>query len=572
MSADAKVLPLPRRGVKGFALNNPTPPNMQMQKTRFARQSAAEKHWFGEPPTAELRTSASIAEDVGCRRNLVLSNFYKSSRGLTGGKCPLSNKINLTYKKGDETMKIAIIGAGSVVFCKTLILDVLATPNMENVEFCLMAPSERKSGQVRDYIEKVIKDNGLSAKVWTTTDRREAIKDAKYIILTFQVGGNTAFGIDYNIPMKYGVDQCIGDSMGPGGVFRAARSAPVLLEICDEIKELSPDALVLNYVNPMAMVCWTLGTTGINYIGLCHGVQTTLDLIAGYVDVPKDEVDFLCAGINHMGWFLEMKHKGVDLYPKFKEVFEKPEYYVNEKVRGEVMRQFGYFCTESTGHLSEYLPWFRSSQRALDTYCDEPGFGGETGAYFKFCDAVATKYSDKLLSPNEPTALPQRSIEYGSYIIEAMELNRPFKLNGNITNNGLISNLPDDCCSEVPVYVDGTGIHPMYVGKLPTQLAALNLSNINVQRLGVEAAITGDPELLVAACALDPLASTKCTLPEIREMVAEMLEAQKEWLPQFAGKKLRATPEISIPKDITPVSAPVDPALAIFARFGELGS
>ena len=262
--------------------------------------------------------------------------------------------------------KIAIIGAGSIIFCKTLILDILATPGMEGTEFALMAPSKRNSSQVEKYIQKVIDHNGLDASVYVTTDRVEAVRGAKFIIATFQVGGVAAFEMDYRIPLKYGVDACIGDSMGPGGLFRALRSIPVLLELADEVKKYAePGALILNYVNPMAMICWTLGTTGVNFVGLCHGVQTTLDLISGYVDVPKEQIDYLCAGINHMAWFLDIKNDGKDLYPLLKERFEQPGYYVNEKVRGEAFRQFGYFMTESTGHLSEYLPWFRSSERAL---------------------------------------------------------------------------------------------------------------------------------------------------------------------------------------------------------------
>ncbi|NLG49875.1 MAG: alpha-glucosidase/alpha-galactosidase, partial [Chloroflexi bacterium] len=305
--------------------------------------------------------------------------------------------------------------------------------------------------------------------------------------------------------------------------------------------------------------------------GLCHGVQTTMDLISGYVDVPKDEIDFLCAGINHMGWFLKLEHNGRDLYPLLRERFEQPEYYVNEKVRGEVLRHFGYFMTESTGHLSEYLPYFRKNQKALDLYCDEPAFGGETGAYYNFCAYVADKYENEDLLANEPATLPSRSIEYGSYVIEAMETGKTFKLNGNVRNEGMITNLPADCCAEGPIYVDALGLHKTIVGDLPSQCAALNLTNINVQRLTVEAAMSGDPEMIVQACAMDPLTSASLTLKEIRDMAIEMLEAEKQWLPQFEGKTIRPTPTIVIPKDVKRANVPVDPALAIMARFGELG-
>jgi len=466
--------------------------------------------------------------------------------------------------------KVAIIGAGSIVFCKTLILDILATPDLQDTEFALMAPSTGRTSQVEDFANRVIKANGLKAKAWKTTDRREALREADYVISTFQVGGVQGFEVDYKIPYKYGVDQCIGDTLGPGGIFRALRSIPAVMDMCQDMEEVCPNAYMLNYVNPMAMICWAIGQTKVPFVGLCHGVQTTLDLISGYVDVPKEQIDYLAAGINHMAWFLKIMHSGKDLYPLLRERFEIPEYYVNEKVRGEVFRHFGYFMTESTGHLSEYLPYFRKNQQALDLYCDEPAFGGETGAYLNWCKYVAGKYEGQQILKDETTNLPKRSIEYGSYIIEALETGKTFKLNGNVINEGMITNLPNDCCAEYPLFVDRTGIHKTFVGDLPSQCAALNLTNINVQRLAVEAGLSGDPERVVQACALDPLTGAKLTLKEIREMTAEMLEAESQWLPQFAGKMPRPTPVISIPKDVKHANVPIDPALAIFARFGEL--
>ncbi len=467
--------------------------------------------------------------------------------------------------------KIAIIGAGSIVFCKTLMLDIMATPGLEDTHFSLMAPSHRRTPYVEAFAKRVIAQNNLPSQVSATTDRREALDGADYVISAFQVGGLEAFEQDYQIPMDYGVDQCIGDTLGPGGIFRALRSIPVTLDMAADMEELCPNALLLNYVNPMAMVCWALGETDVQFVGLCHGVQTTMDLIAGYVGIPKDDIDYTCAGINHMGWFLELTHQGNDLYPLLRDRFEHPEYYVNEKVRGEVLRHFGYFMTESTGHLSEYIPWFRKNSKALGMYCDEPGFGGETGAYLNWSKHVADKFGTQDILADEPTELPPRSVEYGSYIIEALETGRTFKFNGNIRNNGMITNLPYDCCAEGPVFADKTGLHPTIVGDLPSQCAALNLTNINVQRLAVEAAINGDTEKIVQACALDPLTSAVLTLKETRDMVSDMLQAEAQWLPQFAGQKVRPTPTISIPSGTKPAAVPVDPALAILARFGELG-
>ena len=466
-------------------------------------------------------------------------------------------------------MKVAMIGAGSIVFAKTLLNDMLATPALQDAEYALMSRTEPKLRRMEAFANRMVAENGLSARISATLDRREAITDADYIICMIQVGGVEAFRQDYEIPLKYGVDQCIGDSLGPGGIVRGLRTIPVLVEMASDIEEVAkPGAILLQYANPMGICCYALGqASSVSYIGLCHGVQTTLDLIAGYAAVPKPEIDFLCAGINHMAWFLKLEHKGKDLYPLFRERCEKPEYYVNEKVRIEVMRQFGYFMTESTGHLSEYVPWFRSSKRALEEFCDEPAFGGESGAYYKWSAAVAEKYAEVDPLEFESPKLEPRSAEYCSYVLEARETGEPFELQGNVRNDGYITNLPMGACVEVPVYVDKQGLHPLRVGDLPAQLAALNQSNVTVQALAAEAALRGDPDLVMQAMAMDPLASACCTLRETREMAAEMLEAERQWLPQFEGKKLRPAPKISVPKDVRRAKVPVDPALAIGKRF-----
>jgi alpha-galactosidase len=469
-------------------------------------------------------------------------------------------------------MKIAIIGAGSIVFAKTLINDMLATPALQAATFALMSPTEPKLRRMEAFVQRMITENGLPASVYATTDRRDAIRDADYVICMVQVGGVEAFKHDYEIPLQYGVDQCIGDTLGPGGVFRALRSIPVLQEIVADMEAVArPGAILLNYTNPMAMCCYALGLiSDVPFIGLCHGVQTTLDLISGYLGVPKEEIDYLCAGTNHMAWFLKLEHDGKDLYPLFKSLCEQPEYYINEKVRIEVMRHFGYFMTESTGHLSEYIPWFRSSERALKRYCDQPAFGGESGAYYNWCALIAKKYSEVDPLQFESPILTPRSAEYCTYILEAHATGKPFRLQGNVRNDGYITNLPDGCCVEVPVYVDREGLHPLRVGPLPAQCAALNQSNITVQALAVESALTGDPELAMHAIALDPLTSTVCTLAEAREMTAALFAAEAQWLPQYIGESLRATPHISIPADVKPVEVPLDPALAIGKRFGTL--
>lgn len=467
--------------------------------------------------------------------------------------------------------KVAFVGAGSIVFTKTLMNDLLSTPALAGSHYCLMSRTMPKLERMEAYLNRVIDANGLQASISRTLDLEEAVTDADYVIVTLQVGGTEAFGVDYEIPLKYGVDQCIGDTLGPGGIFRALRTIPTVLNVAKTMERVAPGGRLLNYANPMAPVCWAIGReSSIEFVGLCHGVQTTTDLISGYVGVPKSELDCFVAGINHMAWFLSIRHKGEDLYPLFRANCEKPEYYVNEKVRIEVMRHFGYFMTESTGHLSEYLPWFRSSERALAAYCDEPGFGGASGAYYKWGKTVAEKFERIDPLEFETTELQHRSAEYCSYVIEALETDKVFRLNGNVRNDSLITNLPDGCCVEVPLYVDRTGMHPIHVGALPPQLAALNLTNVNVQGLAVEAALTGDPELVMNAVALDPLTSACLTLKEAREMTAEMLEASRQWLPQFEGRTLRPVPFISVPSDVVRAEVPVDPALAIGQRFVDL--
>jgi len=468
--------------------------------------------------------------------------------------------------------RIAIIGAGSMVFTRQFLNDMFQTPALSGSTYMLMGPTLPKLEKMKAYADQLIEKNTLDAHIIATTDRREALKDADFVILTFLVGGNEAYGYDIDIPMRYGIDQCIGDSMGPGGVFRLLRNMPVMAGIWADMNELCPDAYVLNYVNPMGSTCTALArATGMKVVGLCHGVQTTMDLIAGYTGVPKDEIDYINAGINHMDFFLSLSHKGKDLYPVLKANMEKPEYYKNEKVRGEVMRHCGYFMTESSGHLSEYLPWFRSSERALAQYCDQPMFGGEHAAALKFNRMIQEKFRKTDILSIESGELEPRSKEYCSYIIEAVLTGKPFRFSGNVPNReGYIENLPRDATVEVPVYADRYGLHPTHIGLLPPMCAAMNQSNLTSQDLAVRAAIEGDPELAFWAVATDPLTATQVTLAECRRMVGELLEAERQWLPQFAGKSLRSVENIRIPADTKAIPVPEDPALAINRRFIKL--
>lgn len=468
--------------------------------------------------------------------------------------------------------KIAIVGAGSMVFSTTLTNDILQTPGLEGSTVALMDPDLEKAKSVEDYVGKVIKKNNLSHRVFSTADRREALENADYVITTFQIGGMEAFKHDYEIPMKYGVDQCIGQCVGPGGVFRGLRTIPVLADMMRDMEDICPSALLLNYVNPMCTCSIGMSMSSeIPFVGLCHGIQTTLDLISGYVGVDKDEIDFLAAGINHMAWFLKLEKDGKDLYPIFRENIEKPEYYINDKVRIEVARHFGYFMTESSGHLSEYLYWFRKNRELLDTYCDQPFFGGESGIGYRFCNDIAEKFKKEDVFALESGDLEPRSVDYCSYVLEAMETGKPFRLNGNVINReGYVSNLPREACVEVPIYVDKAGLHPLHVGRLPSQLAALNRSNVTLQMLAAEAAVNADPDLAYAAVAMDPLTSAALGLKETRDMVRELFEAEAPWLPHFEGKSLKNLDIIDVPEGTVGVDVPLDPALAVANRFGKL--
>jgi alpha-galactosidase len=443
--------------------------------------------------------------------------------------------------------KIALIGAGSVVFTRNLCNDILLTPALQESTITLMDIDPQRLAQAHDLVQAIADRRGVQARVEATTERRQAVQDADYVITTFQQGGLEAYKLDIEIPQRYGVEQCVGDTLGPGGVFRALRTIPVLIDLCHDMDDLAPDALLLNYVNPMAANCWAVEMgTGRPHVGLCHSVQGTSEMLAEWIGVPYEEVIFYCAGINHQAWFLEFRRKEEDLYPLIRTAIERPEIYAQEPVRIEMMKHFGYFVTESSGHASEYVPYFRKTAQMVNEdlvprFKDKVNHWfefGRTGGYLRYCvrrfAEAQQEYQELLQGVRD---LPgERTHEYGSIIVEAVETNRPARINGNVPNWGLIDNLPQGCCVEVPCLVDGNGVQPTTVGELPAQLAALNRTNVNVQELTMEAALTGDVEAVYHAVMLDPLTATVCTLPQIRSMVGEMLEAEAQWLPQFAGR------------------------------------
>ncbi|MBV9491571.1 MAG: alpha-glucosidase/alpha-galactosidase [Verrucomicrobia bacterium] len=435
--------------------------------------------------------------------------------------------------------KLTFIGAGSLVFTRNLCNDILLSPALEGSTIALMDVDPERLEQSRQLVQAIVDKRQLPARVEAHVDRTAAIRGADYVVTTFQQGGLEAYALDIEIPQRYGVEQCVGDTLGPGGVFRALRTIPVLLDLCQEMDDVAPDALLLSYVNPMAANCWAVDAgTGRPHVGLCHSVQGTSEMLARWIDVPYQDVVFFCAGINHQAFFLEFRRGEVDLYPRIIEAAERPEIYGTEPVRIEMMRHFGYFVTESSGHCSEYSPYFRKNAKMVEHEL-VPKFTdpvndwfdyGRTGGYLRHCRDRLKAFQDEfgeILADEPPLA---RTHEYGAYIIEAMETDCPIRINGNVPNTRLIDNLPEGCCVEVPCLVDGNGIQPTYVGSLPPQLAALNRTNINVQELIVEAALTGSRDAVYHAVMLDPLTAAVCTLPQIRRMVDDLLAAQARWI------------------------------------------
>ena len=441
--------------------------------------------------------------------------------------------------------KITLIGAGSYVFTRNLCNDILLTPVLHDCTITLMDIDPVRLTQAHNLVQFMISQRKLKAKVEATLDRRAAIAGADYVITTFQQGGLDAYQLDIDIPSKYGVGQCVGDTLGPGGVFRALRTIPVLLNICNEMNDLAPEALLLNYVNPMAANCWAISAGASRpFVGLCHSVQGISALLARWLKVPYDEVNFICAGINHQAFFLKFRRGKEDLYPALWKLIDDPEIYGTEPVRIEMMKSFGYFVTETSGHASEYVPYFRKTAAMIENELvplfknpiEHHWFDyGRTGGYLRYCQKTARNLAGEFEEVLAGVRLlpDKRSPEYGVVIIEAMETNRPARVNGNVPNSGIITNLPKGCTVEVPCLVDSAGVQPVVIGDLPVQLAALNRTNINVQELIVEAALSGKKDAVYQAVMLDPLTAGVCTLPQIHAMVSELLVAQKQWLTQF---------------------------------------
>jgi len=445
------------------------------------------------------------------------------------------------------SFKITFIGAGSIGFTRGLLRDILTVPEFHDIQVAFTDINERNLDMVTQLCQRDIDENGLNIRIESTMDRREALKGAKYIINVVRIGGLDAFKLDVEIPLKYGIDQCVGDTLCAGGIMYGQRGIPAVLEFCKDIREVAaPDALLLNYANPNAMITWACNKYGkVNTIGLCHGVQSGHHQIANVLGLKKEEVDIICAGINHQTWYISVRHKGEDMTGKLLEAFEKhPVYSRTEKVRIDMLRRFGYYSTESNGHLSEYVPWYRKRLDEIKDWIDLSSWiNGETGGYLRICTEsrnwFETDFPNWLKEPAMEYIPEKRSEEHGSYIIEGLETGRLYRGHFNVVNNGTITNLPDDAVVEVPGYVDYNGINIPRVGDLPLGCAAVCNASISVQRLAVEAAVKGDDMLLRQAMMMDPLVGAICNPPEIWDLVDEMLVAEEQWLPQY-GKAIAA--------------------------------
>ncbi len=448
--------------------------------------------------------------------------------------------------------KITFIGAGSVGFTRRLFRDILSVLELQDTEFAFTDISKRNLKMVAQICAKDIRANKLPAKLTATTNRRHAIEGADFIINCTRIGGMEAFRHDIEIPLKYGVDQCIGDTLCIGGVMYGQRNIPCIQEFCSDIREVArPGALFLNYANPMAMNTWAALDTGVKSVGLCHGVEGAwhqIDIALAHlhgdeslrVNEWRKRTQVICAGINHQTWFIQVLYKGrrVDGDELLKAFETHCDLNKTEKVRIDVLRRFGYYSTESNGHLSEYLPWYRKRPNEIHRWIDMSSWiNGETGGYLRVCTEgrnwFKTDFPRLLAEAGKPITASERSSEHGSYIIESLVTGRTYRGHFNVRNNGIISNLPADAIVEAPGYVDLNGISMPVVGDLPLACAATLHSSINVQRMSVRAAATGDVTLLKQAVLHDPLTGAVCDPEEIWQMVDEMLVAQAAWLPQY---------------------------------------
>ena len=453
--------------------------------------------------------------------------------------------------------KLTIIGAGSVGFTKKLVSDLLKVPEFADVEIALTDINAHNLDMIAQIIRRIVAVNNLPIKVTATTDRRAALAGARYVMNVVRIGGLEAFADDIRIPLKYGVDQCVGDTICAGGLLYAQRGIPALMEFCRDIREVAePGALLLNYANPMAMMTWAaIDHGGVNTVGLCHGVQNGHRQIAAALRLPMDEVDIICSGINHQTWYLDIRHLGRKIgRDELLAAFEAhPNFSTQEKVRIDVLRRFGFYSTESNGHLSEYLPWYRKRPDEIQNWISmDDWIHGETGGYLRYTTEnrnwFETDFPVFLDEAGKPLSTYSRTDEHASHILEALETGRTYRGHFNVKNGGVIRNLPADCIIESPGFADRFGINMVEGVTLPDACAATCSASVNVQRMGMRAAMTGDLDLLKQAVLHDPLVGAICTPDEVWQMVDEMVVAQAEWLPQYADAIPAARERLKAPK------------------------
>ncbi|MDR1640203.1 MAG: alpha-galactosidase [Clostridiales bacterium] len=433
--------------------------------------------------------------------------------------------------------KIAFIGAGSFLFTRNLARDILTYPAFDDAELALVDVSQERLSQIERAVRQLVELGGHKAKVTATVDRRTALEGADGVVCTIMAAGVDVWRTDVEIPGRYGVDINQGDTRGPAGIFRALRTMPPLLEICRDVEKYCPRAIMLNYTNPMAMLCRAMqGATSANITGLCHSVQGTASMLAKWIGAKEEDVTYLCAGINHQAWYLEFKVNGEDAYPKIRKAVQDPEIYNQEIVRNDMLNHLGYYVTESSGHNSEYNAWYRKRPDLIEKYC-LPGTGWNPGVHAysvnEYLERGKTWRAELEKWLGETPSL-ERGNEYASNIFNAcIGDGTLYEFNGNVRNFGLIDNLPQGCCVEVPVLASKAGIKPIRVGKLPPELAILNNINAACEELAVEASLTGDKRKVFHAICYDPLTSAVLSLGEIKEMVDEMFAASAGFLPQF---------------------------------------
>jgi alpha-galactosidase len=430
--------------------------------------------------------------------------------------------------------KITLIGAGSSVFARQVVTDILSIEGLDEGSFALVDIDAERLELAQKIAERITKLAGKSWSVTASTDRRTVLAGTDVIVNSIEVAGLANVRHDYDIPRKYGVDQCIGDTIGPGGIFKALRTGPTLLEVLKDCERLCPSAVVLNYPNPMSILTLAaLKGSSMQTVGLCHSVQGTSRQIAGYLDIPYAEMDWRCAGINHNAWFTVLRRNGEDLYPLLRQRARIPDIYERDPVRFDIMLHFGAFVTESSGHFSEYVPYYRKRPALLEKYT-RPGYLGGSGFYADNWPRWRQENDQRIaemLDGSREVPL-SRSHEYASSIVEALVLDRPAVIFGNVRNTGLIDNLPDGCV-EVACLADRNGVQPCHFGPLPEQLAALNRAHMAVHTLMVDALLHRDKEAARYALMLDPLTAAVCAPAEISSMFDEMWEAERADLQPF---------------------------------------